>query len=175
MSDHVPGRGISIETLEEAEKLAVPRKTEDLLKSVDRITSKFIIHLENCCDKTQSVDKHFSALLKSQGVQLYDRKVKVKKDWTPLDLGWIPQDAEVGFIVVENLTDRNNLRRIQMLAPDGKPLPPNLLISISGNDQEPDFIIEPAQYNVFTPARAHLWRLKSSGDDFFANISIFPR
>ncbi len=179
MSDELPGRKIAFDTIEEAEKIAVPIDSKkEVLADNDRITARFIMHLENCCDKAQSVNLNFTAMLKSQGVQLYDRKIKVTPSWTSINLGWISEEAsKVGMIILENTCDINELRRQTLLKPDPerpfKPLP-NLLVSVNGNDDQDDFEIEPGQFNIYSSKRSHLLRVKSSGDTFQARLAVFP-
>jgi len=178
----IPGRDVSFETLEEADSVAQENKLpvrEDVLKDFDRMTAQCIIHLENCCDKPHSINPKFSAMLESQGVQPYQRKIKVNSTWTPLDCGWVASESSVGMIVFENITDRHELRRqIMLKAKEGEQQSkslPKILVSVSGNDDEADFEIQPAQFNIYSPKRPHLWRIKSSGDPFMVHLTVYPR
>lgn len=178
--DHVPGRSVIEESGQELEERVVPIAAKsDVLKDHDRITGNFLLHLENCCDKTQSVNVKFSSFLESQGVQIYRRNIKVGSNPKPLDLGWIPNEAKVGYVVIQNACDINELKRQQLLKPAEDEEPPTplpvLFVSVNGNDQESDFEVDPGQFSINKATRAHLWRVWSSGEDLKAEVIVYPR
>jgi hypothetical protein len=179
-----PGRDFVVKDIDEAIALADDSKAETVspLIESDRITGQFILHKETCDDKPITARAQFCSLLKSKGIQPYNRKIKVGKEWIPLDLGWVPLEGAVGFVIIDYFLAKEApsiMMRLQnkKLGSDDKLKPlPSLLVSITGNRERVDFEIEAGHCNVYNPNYPSDWLIKSSTDDSLQiSLTVFPR
>lgn len=173
----IPGRSpdiISIEDAVETAKLSGMKGAKPL-ETKDRMTSQFVMHQENCCSDPTSADAKFSSMLMTQGIQPYKRKMKVDEEWKYIDLGWVKDEAKVGYIVIQNFVEPRELKRAALSQNTENPIIlPILFVSIRRKAEE-DFDILPGHFNVIHSLDPEYIQLKSSGGTVNAWVSVFPR
>ncbi len=76
---------------------------EQVLKS--RVTVVETVYHQHAGESATSIESRFARNLETQE-QLYQRRLKIGKSWTPLDCGWL---EEVSMLVIHNEEGQNLL------------------------------------------------------------------
>jgi hypothetical protein len=165
-----PGRAPDLIDIDKIEKRGVP-KPERPIEEKDRITADFRIHHEHCCDGNPlSIVCQFSQFLKGKEVQPYSRRIKVTEEWKPIDLGWVKNEAEVGYIFLDYKKDK-----VKQKTSDEREEPIGDLLVSCREPARNDLAIPYGQGLPLFASFPEDWKLKSSKGVINIWVTVFPR
>ena len=143
---------------EDVRDLVIPGAIVSQNKSCASLIVQTVITHSNCSEQPLQVQASFIQNLETDEQSYGPRRVTVKGDWTPLDLGWLA-DKPISYLVIQ---DRSGLL-------DGR----KTQVSIDGVLVAS---IKPGRFFSLEPEEgvASKIKLKSLGGDSILHVSVMP-
>ena len=142
----------------------------DAPREVDRLTIILSLIHDHQQDQPVSVAIRGSSLL-STTEQTWQRRVKIGKDWTPLDIGWFRDSENAGLIVLENLEGRSPAR---LPSEEERQEIALRVVEVQHADGGP-WLLTPGYPLVGLPARPSKVYLRCQHGEATVKITVFPK